>query len=332
MCSKDRKEVEDLKSKLFRAGIRSEISVNPVASALGVMRLEVHIHDADLIRASRIHQEFLATRDSDSASDGAENSSADSRAEIKEAELVIEPGRSRPARSKLKAPSLPSPPPANHQDNSSGDLAEAAALLEKEIEDVLARDHELAEQCSTLQEKVKTLDESLAQVRKELVSQSSDRSAAEQKLADANAAREALHKELESANARLKTAEKSLAEAHGQIESQTRELKLQHTKAGELSKEVASRDSQLSKLDESLAQARAELETEKGLRQAAEQKASDDAAVRKSLEQQVNHFAELESRFQDQQQHDREQIQYYFEAVNKMRGRLSQKRTSPRKA
>jgi hypothetical protein len=54
MCSNDRQEVERLKRKLFRAGIGSEIRGNPVASVLGIARLEIFIDARDLLRASKV--------------------------------------------------------------------------------------------------------------------------------------------------------------------------------------------------------------------------------------------------------------------------------------
>ncbi len=325
MCSHDRKEVEELKSKLFRAGIRSEVRSNPLTNALGILRLEIHIHESDLIDASRIHQEFLAAQNSDSVSKIAETSGTNGSASRKKAELLVEPMSPAPTCAQIGVPNQSDLPLQSQQDRSGNDLANAAVLLEKEVEEVLARDQRLAQQCAALQDQIKALDESLKQAQAELSRQSSDRSAAEQKVAEVSASRGALEKELESINQRLKTTEQSLTAAHGRLESQTRELKLQESKVGDLSKEVASRDSQLNKVVESLDQMRAALENEKGLRQIAEQEASEHAAARQSLEQQVNHFAELQAR----NQHDREQVQTYLDTVNKLRSRLNQKRTAP---
>ena len=324
MCSSDRKEVEGLKSELFRAGIRCEISSNPVASAPGILRFEIHIYDSDFIEASRIQKEFLAAWNNEWASNGGEKSSGNGQANREVRELLVEPGRLQ-----LGPPSRHDQPAGGHQDSSGIELAQAAVLLEKEVEEVLARDRQLDQQCAALQDQVKASDESLAQVHAELARASSERSAAEQKLAEASAARGSLQKELDRMNLRFKTAEQSLAAAQGQLESLTRELKLQQTKVGDLSKEVASRDSQLGTLVESLAQTRAALENENGLRQVAEQKVGEHAAARKSLEQQLDHLAELQAQLQDQNQHEREQIQGCLDAVNKLRCRLSQKRTAP---
>ena len=55
MWSNDRQEVERLKRKLFRAGIRSVIRGNPITSVLGFARLEVFVDEIDLPRATEVH-------------------------------------------------------------------------------------------------------------------------------------------------------------------------------------------------------------------------------------------------------------------------------------
>ena len=280
MCSTERKEVEELKSKLFRAGIRSEILSNPIAHALGIVRLEIHILESDFVDASRIHQDFLAARNSDSASNGAERTSGNGRAGREEVEVLVEPARLPPAVLQLGPSNPPNESRTDRPDNAGSDLTQAAVLLEKEVEEVLARDQQLAQQSAALQDQVKKLAESLAATQ-------------------------------------------------GRLESQTRELKLQEAKVLQLGKEIASRDGQLATLAESLAQTRVALESEKGFRQVTEQKLSEQVAARKSLEQKVDRFAELQAKLQEQYQQEREQIQSYLDTVNKLRSRLSQKRTVP---
>jgi hypothetical protein len=58
MCSTNRQEVETLKTTLFRAGIGSEIRTNPLAFAMGINRLEVVVHERDLLRASKVRQQL----------------------------------------------------------------------------------------------------------------------------------------------------------------------------------------------------------------------------------------------------------------------------------
>lgn len=330
MCSRDREELEALKSKLFRAGIRSEICSNPVANALGIVRLEINIYDSDFVEASRIHQEFLTARSSDDVPTEVERGTGNGRVGREEIEVLVEPetAPSSSALAQLAAPICSEQPKSTERNRSGGELAQAAVLLEKELEEVLARDDKLVKTCAALQEQIKALAESLAQVKAELAREISERSVAQQKLAEAGETRELLEKELDGAKLRLKNAEQSLSAAQGRLESQTRDLKVQQAKVGDLSKEIAARDSQLSTLAESLAQARASLEKEKGLRQVAEQEMTEHAAVRKSLEQQVDHFAELQAQIQQQNQQEREQIQASLETLNRLRSRLSQKRAT----
>lgn len=184
MCSTDRKEVEALKSELFRAGIRAEICINPLADALGITRLEIHINSFDRLEASRIHQEFLTVRKGDGTSNGSQTSRV-GRGSKEEVQLLAEPVTSS-ARTQPEAGTCPDQPRAGQQGSSGGDLAQAAELLEKEVEEVLARDHALAKECAALRDRVKALDASLAQVQAELTRESSNRSAAERKLAEAS--------------------------------------------------------------------------------------------------------------------------------------------------
>ena len=56
MCSRDRQELEALKSKLSKAGIPSKIRYNPVAAEQGIVPLEIVVDEQDLFRASKVHQ------------------------------------------------------------------------------------------------------------------------------------------------------------------------------------------------------------------------------------------------------------------------------------
>ncbi len=325
MCSTDRKEIEGLKSELFRAGIRSEICSNPVAAALGITRLEISIYDSDLIEAARIHKEFLQARDGEAGTGGGINGVA-GMANHHEVELAVERPRV-PVRAQLAAPGQPGQAHADQPDSYGSNLAQAAVLLEKEVEEVLAHDHRLAKECAALEHRVKALEGSLAQAQAELSRESSGKLAAEQKLAEASATRGSLEKQLGDVELRLKTAEQSLSAAQGRLESQARELKCQQIKVGDLNKEVASRDGQLGMLAESLAQSRGALENEKGLREVAEQIANEQAAARKLLEQKVKDCVELQAQLEEQNRREREHMQAYLDAVNKLRSRLSQKRS-----
>ena len=56
MCSRDRQELETLKSKLSKAAIPSEIRYNPVAAERGITPFEIVVDERDLFRASKVHQ------------------------------------------------------------------------------------------------------------------------------------------------------------------------------------------------------------------------------------------------------------------------------------
>src|ERR1019366_4216765 len=162
MCSNDRQEVETLKSKLFRAGIRSEIRGNPVANVLGITRLEVFIDERDLLRASKVRHDLETVVSSGDAAVGS-GGGRGNNGEVKDEqpELVTD------------AEVLPSPSIETSREESpgrgpeaggarpDGDFAQATALLEKEVEKLLVRENKLVTRCSSLEEKLKARDEAL---------------------------------------------------------------------------------------------------------------------------------------------------------------------------
>ena len=177
MWSNDRQEVETLKRKLFRAGIRSVIRGNPIASVLGFARLEVFVDERDLPRATEVHH-GLETAVSVGDAAGSPGGGRDINGIVKgeASELVIE------------AEVLPSPSPEPPREESPGhdsetggaepkvEFAQATALLEKEVEELLVRESSLVNRCSSLEEKLKVLDESLTQARADLAREASNRS------------------------------------------------------------------------------------------------------------------------------------------------------------
>ncbi len=328
MCSKDRNEVEALKSQLFRAGIRSEVRSNPVADALGITRLEIHIYERDFLEASRVHQEFEAMKDKQNVPNGRSGRRTNDAVETVEPEVLVEAE---------EVPALPAAPersngqartPLPETAEPASDLAEAATLLEEEIEGLLARESQMAERCASLEEKLHGMEESVERGQAELERERSGRSAAEEKLAEACAGQASLEQQLRAVEPRLKAAEQARVTAESRLEAQTRELKNHQAKLGELKKEIASRDSQLGTLAESLAQARATVEKEKDLRQAAEQRLNEQTAARKSLEQQLAQYAELQEHLQSQHQNEQQQIRAYLGTVNKLRSRLKEKQAA----
>jgi hypothetical protein len=91
MCSRDRREVETLKSTLFRAGIRSEIRINPLAFEVGVTQLDLFIDERDLFDASKIRQSLETLAGADDAPGSPKGCRRmNGSVEVEESELVTE--------------------------------------------------------------------------------------------------------------------------------------------------------------------------------------------------------------------------------------------------
>jgi predicted nucleic acid-binding Zn-ribbon protein len=326
MCSKDRQEVETLKSKLFKAGVRSEVRSNPVARGLGITRLEVFIDERDLLTASKVRQDLETVISADDL-DGSPGGGGTIKSFVngEESELVT------------KAEVLPSPSSEPPQEESpgrgpktagaepEGEFAQATALLEKEVEELLVREGKLIDRCCSLEGKVKTLDQSVAQARADLAHEVSDRSNAEMKLAEVCEARASLEEELQALEVRFKASEQALAASQSQLESQTREFSDQQARIASLEKDVSSRDAQLERIAESLSKARAGMEQEKDLRLATEQKSGDLAAALKSLECQLAQQAQQREQLLRERQDEHEQMRACVGKVNDLRSRVSAK-------
>jgi predicted nucleic acid-binding Zn-ribbon protein len=326
MSSNDRQEVESLKRKLFKAGIRSEIRGNPLANVLGITRHEVFIDERDLLRASKVRHdlETVVSVDDVAGSPGG-GRGIDGIVKGEEPELVTE------------AEVLPSPSTEPPREESPGrrpetggaepkiEFAQATALLEKEVEELLVRESKLVNRCSSLEEKLKVRDESLAQARADLAREASNRSSAEKKLAEGCEARASLENEMQALEVRFKASEQAHAASQAQLESQMREFSVQQVRIANLEKEVSSRDTQLERIAESLAQARAGMDELKNLRLAAEQKSAALAAARKSLESQLAQQAQQREQLLSERRDEHEQMRACVGKVNDLRSRVRAK-------
>lgn len=223
MCSKDRQGLKDLESELCKAGIQFEVRGNPLTAAFGITRFEVHVGEEDWQAAADIWQGFLAAG-------GAEDLPVNLRGtrgfngfvEPAPSDLVVEA-------KVIAAPATPPPEETLDRRPETGcaepksDLTQATTLLQKEVEALLARDSELVNRCSALEEKIKDLDEALSQSRADHDREASQRSAAEKKLTEVSEARAALQKEVQALELRLQASEQALAATQGRIESQAQQ-------------------------------------------------------------------------------------------------------------
>ena len=328
MCSNDRQEVETLKRKLFRAGIPSEIRGNPVASVLGITRLEVFIDARDLLRASKVRHVVETVV---SADDGAGSPEGDRDREIngivkgEASELVTEVEVLPSPSTEPPREESPGREPETGEAEPKVEFAQATASLEEEVEELLVRESRLVNRCSSLEEKLKVRDESLAQASADFAREASNRSSAEMKLAGVCEARALLEKEMQALEVRIKASEQALVASQAQLESQTREFSVQQIRIVNLEKEVSSRDTQLERIAESLAQTRAGLEELKNLRLAAEQKSADLAAARKSLESQLAQEAQQREQLLSERRDEHEQMRACVGKVNDLRSRVRAK-------
>jgi predicted nucleic acid-binding Zn-ribbon protein len=326
MWSNDRQEVETLKVNLFRAGIRSEIRGNPLASVLGIARLEVFVDERDLHRASKVRHELesmVSAGDAAGSHGGGRDINGIAKGEASELVTDVEV--------------LPSPSPEPPREESPGrdpeaggaepnvEFAQATALLEKEVEELLVRESRWVNRCSSLEEMLKERDESLAQAKADVAREASNCSSAEKKLAGVCEARASLEKEMQALEVRFKASEQALAASQGQLESQTREFSAQQVRIANLEKEVSSRDTQVEGIAESLAQARAGLEELKNLRLAAEQKSADLEAARKLLESQLAQQAQQRAQLLRERRDEHEQMRASVHKVNDLRSRVMAK-------
>jgi len=326
MCSKDRQEVETLKSKLFRAGIRSEVRSNPIARDLGITRLEVFIDERDLPRASKVRQDLeTVVSPDDAAGSPGGGGRVNGFVEGEGSELVTDA-------EVLPPPSTEPPreenPGRGHETGGAepgGEFAQATALLERIVEELLVAESKSIDHCSSLEEKVKTLDESLAQARADLAGEVSNRSSAEKKLAGVCEARASLEEEMQALEVRFKECEQTLAASQARLESQTREFSDQQATIANLEKDVSSRDAQLERIAESLTKARAGMEQEKDLRLAAEQKSGDLAAALKSLECQLAQQARQREQLLSERRDEHEQMRACVVKVYDLRSRVRAK-------
>ena len=224
MCSNDRQGLKALESKLNQAGIQSEIRGNPLTAVLGIARFELFVPEEQMPAASELCQGLTAA--------GHGEASPGTLRSARGFSVVVEPAQTD-LLIEAQTSSVPNPEPS--PDNGAPDtlaagaaepaedLAQATALLQEEVEALLARELKLMDRCSSLEEKVNTLNATLTQARADLAREASSRSSAEKKLAEAGEARARLEKELGALELRLKTSEQALAACQERLDAQTRQ-------------------------------------------------------------------------------------------------------------
>ena len=296
MCSRDREQVEFVKRELSRVGIQTEIRSNPLAAALRVSRLELWVpDDRDFKMASQLYAQLEAR-----FGEGAGNARLDIDAAV---EVIVEepPPPRRATRVNDSTPRLvnaepaSSPPPNNT--HPANDLEQAGALLEQEIEALLARESELEQKVEVLQGKVKSLTDSLNHSQSQVTREVNAREAVEKKAALLAESQAGLQRDVRDLQNQLRTKEQSLSAAKADLQSSQQESRAQQAKVAELSTE--------------LAKAQNQIVAERQGRTAAEERAGKLASEIKTLEQKIEEQARLQ-----------QQLQSYAGNLNSLRNKL----------
>lgn len=340
MCSKDRTEVEFIKKELFRAGIRSEIRSNPVAAALRVNRLELWVQDErDYLTASKLFEALQSRDHQRQAAVEAAPVAALPPAELRAKVEVEDPDPpARGSQGGKPGPDLDAAAAAVVDEPSVGDedIEQASVWLEKEIEELLARESKLTEDCAVLQQEVRSLKESLGQAQAQVTKEAESRAAAEKRaaefaalraslesdLAQRSRAEEQLQRQMKELQAQARPREEALAAAQAKLEAKTRELQSQQSSLAKLHTEMASREAQTEKLRENLAQLRTEVAQERERRIAAEEKADKLASRQTALEEQLVHHSRLHQELQRELQEEQKQMRGYASALSGLRQKL----------
>ena len=321
MYSKDQQKIERLQSKLSEAGILSEIRYETVAFGRGIIGLEIVVDERDLFRASKVSQgpETAVSADDAAGSPGG-GKTRNGLVKSEESKLVTE--AEVPPSTESPREENPSRGTETGAAKPEGQFAQATTVLERQVEELLVAESKLIDRCSSLEEKVKTLDESLAQARADLAGEVSNRSSAEKKLTEVCEARALLEKEMQALEVRFKASEQTLAASQARLELHTREFSDQQARIANLEKDVSSRDAQLERFAELLTKVRAGMEQEKDLRLAAEQESGDLAATLKSRECQLAQQALQREQLLKERRDEQEQMRVCVGKVNALCGRV----------
>jgi hypothetical protein len=278
MISRDRGQVESVKRELSRAGIQTEIRSNPLAAALRVSRVELWVqNERDFTMATKICAELEARFGERPGSAGPD---IDAEVEV----IIEEPPSRKPARAVESAQRLKTPEPEQvaPQNNSapSDALEQAAVLLEKEIEALLARETDLEQKCESQQTRINSLTAAAAQLQAQVGREVAAREAVEKKAALLAEAQVALQRELRETQGQLQARDQTLASTRTELQARQQEVRSHQAKVAEVTNE--------------LAKAQNQIVAERQSRTAAEDRAAKLDALNKTNEQNLEEQARLQ--------------------------------------
>jgi hypothetical protein len=288
MCSQNPAEVETVKNELLKAGIAAETRPHSLAQELGASGVELWVQDErDFFNAAR-----LLARMQDRAAGRTGGSVANPQEETPERSI----GVAKPA---AEPHSVPQRGGNNADSRRAGasrheELKRARSLLETGIEEMFARERELAEECASLRAKVKELTQALAQGEAAFASEIEGRAAAEKNLVEQISclvrARELEREEWR----RLKSQDDALKNAQKELDSTFRRLQAQQGAAAALKEKVVSLEIQRDEREKSLCNARTEALAEREARIAAEEQAERAELAQEVLKKQLAEHKERE--------------------------------------
>ena len=307
MCSPDPAEIEAVRNEFLKAGIAAETRNNPVAEAMGINGVELWVMDErDFFAASKLYAEMQ-----DGTSGRCGGATAHPQAEAPDLSISLdEPGAGeaeRPNRGVNGGSSKHASEPQREE------LQQASSLLEKEIDEMLGRERELVGECASLRNKMRELDQALAEGRAAFARETESRAAAEREQAEKlsglqsaleceRAARarvqEQVGRERHEWQQQLKCRDDALKETQKQLDAKSQLLQTQQAAIEELRDTILALEVQREAGEKSLSGAREEAIREREARLAAEERAGVAAEVQKSLEKQLLEQKDLEQRLQ----------------------------------
>ena len=282
MISRDRNQVEAVKRELARAGIQTEIRSNPLAAALRVSRVELWVqNERDFTMASKICAELEARFVERPGATG-----PDIEAEVQV--IIEEPPPRQPMRvvDSGQRPRATEPERVTPKNNSppSDAIEQAAVLLEKEIEALMARETDLEQKCESQQTRINSMTAAAAQLQAQVGREVAAREAVEKKAALLAEAQAALQRELRETQSQLQARDQTLASTRTELQARQQEVRSHQAKVAEVTNE--------------LAKAQNQIVAERQSRTAAEGRAAKLDALNKTIEQNMEEQARLQQQLQ----------------------------------
>jgi hypothetical protein len=290
ISSGNENEVEEVRKQLLKAGIASETRRHPIAEAFSVSGVELWVqNERDFFNASQLYARIqnLAANRPEAADTGQKPKT--SVGSVGAPKQKAEPS-STPPKDVSKVDSRPIAQPR------CAELKQASSVLQKGIEEMLARESELASECASLRSRVEELTRTLARAHADAAREIKDREVVErnqaEQLSSLLATRE---QERQEWRQRLKSSDDSCKHAKDQAGSLSRLVQTLQAAATALKKELVALELQRDQQERALSDAHKDIVAERKARVAAEERA---CLVEESLQAQWVEHQELERQIQ----------------------------------